>query len=111
MPLPNTITPSTRNITFASPNYDSQQTLTWPPNKQAISFTPHVDSHQTCNCQEPQANAHSDYIDHEVHQTPPDFNQSVVALLKHQTESDHSTQCLHQQTTDVLHNIIKSSAL
>ena len=35
----------------------------------------------------------------------------MVALLRHQTELADSTQCLHQQTTDVLHNIAKSSAL
>ena len=42
---------------------------------------------------------------------PPDFNQSVVDVLKHQTELAHSTQHLHQQTTDAIHNIAKSSAL
>ena len=35
----------------------------------------------------------------------------MVALLRHQTELAHSTQCLQQQTTDTLHNITKSSAL
>ena len=35
----------------------------------------------------------------------------MVALLRHQTELDHSTQHLQEQTTDALHNIVKSSAL
>ena len=35
----------------------------------------------------------------------------MVVLLRCQTELSHSTQCLHQQTTDTLHNITKSSAL
>ena len=33
--------------------------------------------------------------------TPFDFSQSVVKLYRHQTELTHSTQWLHQQTTDV----------
>ena len=43
-------------------------------------------------------------------QTPFDFNQSIVELLRHHTELTHSTQQLHQQTTDVLSNIAKSSS-
>ena len=35
----------------------------------------------------------------------------MVDLLKHQTDLAHNTQHLHQQTTDALHNIAKSSAL
>ena len=45
------------------------------------------------------------------HQTPSDFNKFVVKLFRCQTELAHSTQCLHQQTTDALHNIAKSSSL
>ena len=41
----------------------------------------------------------------------PDFNQSVVDHLRHQTEQAHSMHCLHQQTTDALHNIAKSLGL
>ena len=81
-PLPNIINASNRNIIYASPTSDSHEMLTWPPNQQAVLFTPHADSHQTYNCQEAQTNAHSDYIEHQVHQTPLDFNQSVVALLR-----------------------------
>ena len=83
----------------------------WLPSQQAMLFTPYNDSHQTYNCQEPQTNIHPNCIEHQVHQTLPDFNQSVVPLLRHQMELAHSTQCLHQQTTDALHNITKSSAL
>ena len=111
MPLPNAINTSTRNLTYTSPTYDSHQTSMWPPSQQAMSFTPIVDFHQTYHCQESQTNKNSDCIEHQVHQIPPDFNQSLAALLRHQTELGHSTQCLHQQTTDVLHNITKSTAL
>ena len=44
---------NTRNITYASPTYDLHQMLIWPPNQQAMLFTPHVDSHQTYNHQSP----------------------------------------------------------
>ena len=67
-------------------------------------------THIKHNHQEPQTNTQTDYIQHQIHQTP-NFNQSVVALLGYQKELAHSTQCLHQQTTDALHNITKSSAL
>ena len=99
------------HLFYTSPTYDSHQILTWPPNQQAMLFTPHFDSHQTYKCQEHQTKTHPDFIDHQVHQTPVDFNQSVVALMRHQSELAHSTQCLHQQTTDALHNIAKLSAL
>ena len=39
-----------------------------------------------------------------------DLNQSVVELFRRQTELTHSTQQLHQQTTDALNNIAKSSS-
>ena len=42
-------------------------------------------------------------------QTPFDFSQLVVELFRCQTELTHSTQQLHQQTTDALGNITKSS--
>ena len=45
-----------------------------------------------------------------LHQTIFDFNQSVVDLFRHQMELAHSTQSLHQLTTDALH-IAKSSSL
>ena len=40
-----------------------------------------------------------------------DLNQLMVKLLRHQTDVAHNIQCLHQQTTDALHNIAKVSAL
>ena len=42
--------------------------------------------------------------------TPFDFNQSVVELVRCQTELAHSIQLLHQQTTDALEYIGKSSS-
>ena len=43
-------------------------------------------------------------------QTSFDLNQSVVELFRRQTKLTHSTQWLHQQTTDALNNIAKSSS-
>ena len=34
----------------------------------------------------------------------------MVELVRYQTELAYSTQCLHQQTTDALHNIAKTLA-
>ena len=50
-----------------------------------------------------------------VNQQPPnqtsfDFGQSVVELFRYQTKLTHSTWQLHQQTTDTLNNITKSSS-
>ena len=72
----------------------------------------------------PHGNTHSAYRHKELHTHThmpiplnnkfirlPNLNQSVVKLLRHQTELVHNTQCLHQQTIDALHNIAKSSAL
>ena len=44
-------------------------------------------------------------------QTPFNLNQSVMKRFRHQNELTHSTQCLHQQTTDALNNIAKSCSL
>ena len=46
----------------------------------------------------------------QIYQTPINANQSVVNLLRHQTDTNNM-QCLHQQTMDALHNIAKSSIL
>ena len=43
-------------------------------------------------------------------QTTLDLNQLVVKCFRHQTELTHSTQCLHQQTTDALNNKTRSSS-
>ena len=42
---------------------------------------------------------------------PFNSNQSVIELVRCQIELKHSTQHLHQQTTDALNNITKSSSL
>ena len=39
-----------------------------------------------------------------------DFSQSVVELFQRWTELIHSTQWFHQQTTDALNDIAKSSS-
>ena len=52
---------------------------------------------------------HADVNQQPPNQTSFDFNQCVVELFRRQTELTHSTQWLHQQTTDALNNIAKSS--
>ena len=61
--LPTTINASARNVTYVSLTYDSQQTSSWPPTQPAMSFTPHIDPHQTYNHQEPQINTQSVYFE------------------------------------------------
>ena len=52
--LPTTVNTSTRNITYASPTYDSHQTSSWPPSQPAISHTPHINTHPTYRHKESQ---------------------------------------------------------
>ena len=58
---------------------------------------PHINTHPAYRHQGTQINTQTDNIEQQVHQTPPNFNQSVVDLLRHQTELANSTQCLHQK--------------
>ena len=73
--------------------------------------------------QQPGTNTHQSYRPYKDHiptqthknqqhhnQTPLNFNQSVVKLFGHQMELTHSTQCLHQQTTNELNSITRSSS-
>ena len=76
-----------------------------------MSQQPEIDTHQT---QRPyKAHTPQQTYTNQQHpsQTPFDFNQSVVELFRHQIELIHNTLQVHQQTTDALHNIAKSSSL
>ena len=54
---------------------------------------------------------HHAYVNQQYpNQTSFDFKQSIVELFQRCTELTHSTQQLHQQTTDALNNIAKSSS-
>ena len=65
--------------------------------------------------QQPESDTHQIHRPYEAH-TPPqsytnqqdpnqttiDFSQSVIKLFRCQTKLTHSSECLHQQTTDAL---------
>ena len=70
-----------------------------------------INTKPTYRHQETHANPQTNMTGQLPYQTPSDFNQSVVELFRHQIELAHSTQCLHQQTIDALHNTTKSSSL
>ena len=55
--------------------------------------------------------SHHAYVNQQPsNQTSFNFNQYIVELLRWQTELTHSAQWFHQQTTDALNNIAKSSS-
>ena len=76
-----------------------------------MSHDSEMDTHPTFSHQETCTHPQTNMPRQHLHQIPSDFNYSVIELFRHQTELAHSTQCLHQQTTDALHNITKSSSL
>ena len=113
---PTTVNTNIQDINYTSPSYESNWDIVGP--------------HSIPLCHTPDKLTHIQHIDTKKHEqiqkliqlnnnrmsfwissNPPDFNQSVVELLKCPTELTHSTQCLHQQTTDALHSITKSSSL
>ena len=110
VPSPTTVNTSIQDVNYASPSYESNWTSNWP--------TSHALCHKTHKLTDIK------HIDTKRHQQihnliwlnnnfikHPDFNQSVVEFLRHQMELAKCTQCLHQQTTDALHNITISSTL
>ena len=108
---PNPTTDSrTFGINYASnSSYKTNWTLSWQTNKFGILQHSNNEAYHSQRPYETPVSPHT-----YVNQQPPnltqfDFNQSVVALLTHQTELAHSTQWIHQQTTDTLEHIAKSS--
>ena len=75
------------------------------------AHAPNGTNHPAYRYQELQTPAQSNSPEQQIYQTPTDLNQSVIHLLRHQTDLAQNTQCLHQQTMDSLHNIAKSSAV
>ena len=47
--------------------------------------TPHINPHPAYRCQDTQTNTQTNSIEQQAHQTPPNFNHSVVDLLRCQT--------------------------
>ena len=76
-----------------------------------FDVAPHLDR-DACHSQVPQKTAtfpHKHVNQQRPNPAPIDFNQSIVELFQCQIELTPSTQCLHQQTTYALQNIIRSS--
>ena len=91
--------------------YETSWTSAWPTSNHTVAQKPEINMHQIHrHCEEhtpPQT-----YINQQhPSQIPVNLNQSAIELFRHQNELTHSTQCLQQQTTDVLNNITKSSSL
>ena len=99
-----TLNTSNQNVNYASPPHSLYQTPTWHTTHPNIPHPPHVNTILQMNTQ-------SNRPGQQLYHTPTNLNQSVADLLRCQTDLAHYTQCLHQQTTDVLCNIAKSSAL
>ena len=76
-----------------------------------MSQQPDIDTHQTHRTYKAHTPPQNYTNQQHPSQTTTNFNESVIELFRHQTELSQSTQCLHQQTTDALTNITKSSSL
>ena len=76
-----------------------------------MANAPNGTMHTAYGYQELQTPAQSNGPKQQIYQAPTNLNQSVVDLLRHQTDLGQNTQFLHQQTKDAIHNIAKSSAL
>ena len=108
----NTTTPSRYfKVNYTNPSYETNWTSAWLTSNLAMLQQPDIETHQTHRPYEthtpPQTYANQQH----PHQTTTYFNKSVIKCFRHQTKLTHSTQFLHQQTTDALNNITKSSSL
>ena len=86
-------------------------TSAWPTSSPVKSQQPDTDTHQTHRTYKAHTPPQSYTKQQHANQTLSNFSESVIELFRHQTELTQSTQCLHQQTTDALNNIAKSSSL
>ena len=75
-----------------------------------MSHNSQIDTHPTYRHHEVWANPKLIWLNNNFIK-PSDFNWSVVELLRHQMELAHSTQYLHQSTTNELDSITKSFSL
>ena len=112
---PQDITPpnptiDSRNSWTSNSSYEASWTLSWPTTNYGMTQQSNNDSYHLQRPYETPTSPHAYVKQHASNQTTFDFNQSIAELFKRQTELTHSTQQLHQQTTDALNNIAKSSS-
>ena len=92
-----------------NPHHETSWTSTWPKYDYNMSQQPEINVHQVYR-------PHEDHTPLQTHTNQPYPNQRSldlnlsVELFRHQTELTYSTQCLHQQTTDALISIARSSS-
>ena len=111
VPTSATLNTNTQNVTYASSPYNLHQTPTWHTVHPNMEHTLNGTMHPAYRYQELQTPTLSNSPEQQTCKANTNLNQSVVDLLRHQTDLTQNTQCLHQQTTDALYNIAKSSAL
>ena len=87
-----------------------QTGLSWQTNNFGIPQHPNNEAYHLQRLYETPVSPHAYVGQQPSNLTPLDFNQSVVELFRCQTKLTHSIQCLHQQTTNTLENIAKSSS-
>ena len=92
-------------------SYETNWTSPWPITNIVMSQQLENDTNQTQRPYETHTSPHAYVNQQPPNQTFFDFKKSVIELFRCPTELAHSTQCLHQQTTEVLNNIAKSSLL
>ena len=90
--------------------YETNWTLSWQTNNFGIPQHPNNDAYHSQRPCETPVFPHAYVNQQPPNPTPFDFNQSIVELFRHKTELTCSTQWLHQQTTDALENIARSSS-
>ena len=99
----------TRNFGTNCTLQETSWTSTWLTYNHNMSQQPEINMYQVYRPYENHLHPQTHTNQHYRNQTPLDLNQSVVKLFRCQTELTHSTQCLHQQITETLNNITRSS--
>ena len=100
-----------QNTTTSSRNFRVTVQTHHMTSNLAMSKQPDIDTHQTHRAYAAHIPPHTCTKQQHLNETSINFNESIIELLMHQTELTYSTQHLHQQTTEALNNIIKSSSL
>ena len=103
----------TRNFgtNYANPSYETSWTSAWPTSNHTMPLQPEINTHQIHRPYKSYTPPQTYKNQQHLNQTLFNFNQSVFKCFRCQTELTHSTQCLHQQTTDALNNIAISYPL
>ena len=83
---PTTLNTNTPNITYASPPYNLHQTPTWHTTHSNMAHAQNGAINPAYRYQELQTPAQSNSPEQQMYQAPTDLSQSVVDLLRHQTD-------------------------